>query len=482
MTQPTGSTRPLLGPLKNTLDMVSSTPDETIVFNTLAEWPTTDSDERVDLVFNLSLNEYVALAESIDVGRDIAFGDNSILIWFIWVRTLKAMSICDAIIACIEDPESGVSDAIVNTVLNNTSAQDISVAQGQNDLVLGLDNNPECDLDILWGGINHLVDQMDTNNIDALQILEVVTNVGEWVTDVAAGIFGVDASIIAAMLEWALYIQDNILENYEAQITTSYMDTVKCGLFCIAKENDCVLTPTDLLDYFYGRLASQLSFGSLLVESLEFIVLGVWSGSEIADAMMLSQLVFRAQLGTWFDSIAFRSIDLDMRLGYDDPSDDWELLCDCPEPTYYLELDATNSQGGVYLQTAVWNSGTGFQEIDATGVSRCYIAYVTSELWTNSFIEMRFTKIPSTTTGFRDLMTRDAPVNQSFKTITTGAETDPFETWSNSYEQGDSNKFRWRINSSPQNSNIVINRLRVTIHSTEFPQVWIDDGWEEYTP
>jgi len=362
MTQPTGSIRPLLGPLKFTLDMESSTPDDSITFNTLAEWSTTDSDERVDLVFNLSLNEYVALANSIDVGRDIAYGDNSILIWFIWVRTLKSMSICDAIIACIEDTESGVSDAIVTTVLNNTSAQDISVAQGQNDLVLGLDNNPECDLDILWGGINHLVDQMDINNIDALQILEVVTNVGEWVTDVAAGIFRVQASVITAMLEWALYIQDNILENYEAQITTSYMDTVKCDLFCIAKESDCVLTPTDLLDYFYGRLASQLSFGSLLVESLEFIVLGVWSGSEIADAMMLSQLVFRAQLGTWFGSVAFRSIDLDMRLGYDDPSDDWELLCDCPgEWTSFLDFTTTNP---MTLDYGAYESGVGYHPVN----------------------------------------------------------------------------------------------------------------------
>ena len=85
------------------------------------------------------------------------------------------------------------------------------------------------------------------------------------------------------------------------------MGSLLPSLFCIAKENDCVLTPQDLLDYFYGRLESQLSFESLITESLEFIVLGVWSGSEIADAMMLSQLVVRAQLGRWFGSIAFRS-------------------------------------------------------------------------------------------------------------------------------------------------------------------------------
>jgi len=242
------------------------------------------------------------------------------------------VDICQLIIDCIDDEESGVAQAIINTVVNSSSTEIIDTAQGQDGLIFGDGSNDGCDKDVLWGGVNNLVDQLDVNNQDALQILEVATNTLEWVTDVMAGILGVKAPIIQSALEWGLYIQNNILENYEAQITTEYMDTVKCDLFCIAKDKDCVLTTQDLVDYFFDRLSSQLTFQSLLTESLEFIVLGVWSGSEIADAMMLSQLVFRAQFGQWFDDVAFRSIDLDMRLGYDDPSTDWELLCDqCPD-------------------------------------------------------------------------------------------------------------------------------------------------------
>jgi len=327
MTQPTGTRRALPFGLTFTLDMDSSTADESILFNTLEDWPTTDSSERVNIVLNLSLNEYVALASTIDVGRDIAFGDNSISIWWLWTRSMLSMDICQAIIDCINDTESGVAQEIVTTITNSSSTEMIDSGQSQANLIFGLDNNPACDLDILWGGINHLVDQLDVNNLDALQILEVATNSVEWATDVLGGVLGIKAPIINSVLEWALFIQDSILENYEAQITVTYMDTLKCELFCIAQDNNCELTPQLLVDYFFGRLASSLTFGNLLWESLGFIFGGVWTGSEIADAMMLSQLVFRAQFGSWFQDVTFRAIDLDMRLGFDNPSDDWELLC-----------------------------------------------------------------------------------------------------------------------------------------------------------
>jgi len=353
MTQPTGSVRRLGQRLSNSANTESDTPSDSILITTLTDWSEPDPNVKIPIVLDLSLNEYVALANSIDVGRDIAYGDNSILIWFIWVRALQSMAICDAIIACIEDEQSGVAQAIVNVVNNSSSTELIDSAQGQNDLILGDGNNPTCDFDILWGGVNNLVDQLDVNNLDALEILEVATNSAEWVSEVLANVLGVKPPIIGAALEWGTFIQDSILENYEAQITVAYMDTLKCDLFCLAKFNDCELTAEMLVDYFFGRLASVLTFQSLLNESLEFIFLGVWTGTEIADAMMLSQLVFRAQFGSWFKSINFRKIDLDIRLGYDDPSDDWELLCDCSDPAClnYLNSEVNDTVLATSLNT-----------------------------------------------------------------------------------------------------------------------------------
>ena len=172
-----------------------------------------------------------------------------------------------------------------------------------------------------------MVASLNENNSDALQILEVATNINEFVADVVTGIFGIEAPIIQSMLDWALFVQQSILENYEAQWTQQYREKITCDLLCIAMEN-CKLTPELLINYFYGRLESQLTFTNLLNDSLSFIFTGSWAGTEIVDAMILSQLAIRAQFGIWFGDIGFNSIDVDIRLGFNNANNDWLLICD----------------------------------------------------------------------------------------------------------------------------------------------------------
>ena len=54
--------------------------------NDTVTWVTSDPNERVVVELELSLNEYVALASSLDVGRDIAYGTESQFIWWLWTR------------------------------------------------------------------------------------------------------------------------------------------------------------------------------------------------------------------------------------------------------------------------------------------------------------------------------------------------------------------------------------------------------------
>lgn len=327
MVQPTGTLRPLPYALKDSEDMESVVGSGGVSELSLDDWATEDADERVDIVLNISLNEYVALASTIDVGRDIAYGDNSIYLWWVWVRSLISMSICDAVTACINDPESGVMQAILEQITLTDGDSSIENGQSQGDLIIGTTANPTCSLDMLWGGIESVIERANQNNIDVLEQLEVSTNTFEWVAEVAGGLFGVELPVIQSLMDWAQFIQDSILENYEAEITTAYLEELQCDLFCLSKSN-CELTPEILVDYFYDRLSSVLTIGSLLSDTAEFIITGSWSGTEIADVFFLSQFAFRAQLGRWFEDIAFGSIDLDMRLGFTNPSDNWILLCD----------------------------------------------------------------------------------------------------------------------------------------------------------
>ena len=65
---------------------------EAIPLLDLSSWSTSDTDEQVDITLRLSLNEYVALATCVDVGRDIAYGDNSNYLWWLWCRAVNSLS------------------------------------------------------------------------------------------------------------------------------------------------------------------------------------------------------------------------------------------------------------------------------------------------------------------------------------------------------------------------------------------------------
>lgn len=386
---------------------------------------------------------------------------------------------CESIIACINNPNSGVSDAILN--IFNEALAVLSLAQSQGENSLGGENNPTCNKDMWYGGIDNLVNSINEHNQDALQILEVSTNVYEWVGQVATGVFGIEAPIFQSMLDWGAFVQQSIMENYEAQWTQQYRETITCDLLCIAMDN-CELTPELLINYFYGRLNSQLTFRSLLDESLGFIFLGTWSGTEIVDAMILSQLAIRAQLGRWFELIAFNSLDTDVRLGFNDASNDWELICDDCVSTFYLEADLTSGDHGVLITDAVYSSGIGFIETDSGGVSRCYIRYETIGAWSFKAVSFQFTKTPATTTGSRGIKIRnDLGVQDQILTVDGGSFPTLTEyVWTGS--ESDIDRFDMNVNSSPQYSDVVISRIRVKIESSVVPQEFFDDGWTTYIP
>lgn len=87
MAKPTGSMRELPYPLELTLDIESAVDSDQLAHSDLSSWSESDPDIKISIILNLSLNEYIALASCVDVGRDIAYGDNSIELWYIWCRS-----------------------------------------------------------------------------------------------------------------------------------------------------------------------------------------------------------------------------------------------------------------------------------------------------------------------------------------------------------------------------------------------------------
>lgn len=330
MVQPTGDIRPLFFPLNTTEDMNSETPDTpTIDHLTLSGWETNDPEERVNIVLNLSLYEYVALATCIDVGRDIAYGNNSIYLWWIWVRSIKYMSICDLIIECINDPESGVADSILSLIGNSSYELSRSYGQSFNNVSLGDGYNPTCDEDILFGQALQLVEYLDQLNRDFLEIAEVATNRLDLLADVVGDVTGIDESSIDAGIAWIQFIQDSIAENYDAQITQAYLEEIACDIFCRALDVNCAITPTLLYDTFKDRLESDISIDEIMIEVWLYLTSGTWTGQEIADVMFFAQLALRSMIGKYFEKVAYSDINTRIEIYSNDPNPDWSTLCDC---------------------------------------------------------------------------------------------------------------------------------------------------------
>lgn len=286
------------------------------------------NNEPFKFVVEYTETEWLTILSTIMQGAIIIFPNDYHKIWWSFVRQLDCpVDICDLIIACIDDPDSGVADTINNLINVNNESNAREYGQQFENLKLGDGNNPACDNDAWWAGTLNLVQRLNRNNEDVLEIFEVATNSQELVSEVVGDITGVDETSIDAFFAWIQFVQNSIEDNYEAQYTVAYEEAVACDLFCLAIEN-CELTPVMLFDYFKERLESQLTWGGLIEQTITFLVSGIWTGTEIVDFMMLAQIAFRAQFGRFFDFVGFNDIDADIRIGFNDANNDWETICD----------------------------------------------------------------------------------------------------------------------------------------------------------
>jgi len=120
MTTPIGIQRKLVYPLTYAESLETETPNVPNVGDIVLNWSTTDNDERIPVVLELSLNEYIALASAIDVGMDIAYGANAIYIWWIWIRAMT--NFCETMINCINETPA-LQDLIASYSNSGVTAQ-----------------------------------------------------------------------------------------------------------------------------------------------------------------------------------------------------------------------------------------------------------------------------------------------------------------------------------------------------------------------
>ena len=337
MFTPLGEARPLPFPLKNQVS------DENLVDNAglpdgTFEWPT-DSTQRVLFPLYVSLEEYVALSSAIDVGADIAYPLQYIYVMWIWMRQANhSMDICAMVAECI------VSSDATKEAIRELIASDPSILETIGETARGGNPAPETtlvstdDLDALFGAITFLVDTMYDAIVDFNGLAEITTNLRERGALLFEAIPVIETAPVDEVATFIDTIYEDVMEVFDAQWSTTPVtgsrDRIRCGLFCIAKNNGGVITWQQVTDYFWD----QVSFvpagpvAGVIAQFVGFLATGNWTGQAVVD-ISFANFATAMSVGQQFGDLFFPSMNTLMALGLNNPDPDWTTLCeDCGEP------------------------------------------------------------------------------------------------------------------------------------------------------
>lgn len=353
------SSRRLFFPLNRSEIIEALVTDESSLLLTLDSIFPTDPDEKTDVVINLSLNEYVSLATSVDVGRDIAYADGEIDIWWLWSRILVS-NFCEKMIDCINENDA-VRQAIINALNDGVP---VSGDAGVNESIAGsnLLAGVTCDNDSLFGATTGLVDLINNIATDLIEQISASANVTGRIGDMIESIPVVGVLPFDDALQMVETFLDDLSQNYDASYTVALRDDYRCALFCIAQE-DCTITFEQIFDYFVGELGQSVT--TLDVEDfLEFFTQGTFAGVEIVHAFhaFVSGLMLFGASVTGIDQKRMFNIFQTM---FNDPDSDWSTLCDCGwEHTFdftvendaWTAVESGGNERGQYIGSTGWST------------------------------------------------------------------------------------------------------------------------------
>jgi len=294
-------TRPLEFPLYNSADVPAEQPEDTDA-NQIA-WTNPDSDERVFVVLNLSLNEYIALASAIDVGRDIAYPADSHRIWWIWIRSFVTMDLCTYLQDCLGTQLTALQDGLDAANLN--IEQLLQFAQRNEGALTAQQpagaTQASCDEPRVQSGALAVVEWMVDLIIDTMEIAEV-SQAGSDVEEYAAIIGAIpvfETLPIDDMFSFVDWMFENQQQAFEAAVTQTWKEQAADDLHCIVMGDNCTLTANGLTRWF---LALRDEYSGNIAADI-FTRFGEATSPSLANQVnqFLNQFLNDRDQGTIFD-------------------------------------------------------------------------------------------------------------------------------------------------------------------------------------
>jgi len=260
---------------------------------------------------------------------------------------------CEDVADCIEnDPDT--IQAVTNINQTNINGQTPISTSGQGaNLLTGV---PGCAYDNLYGAMRGLVQWLNENNLDFLDELAGAGTPAERSKVLSEQIPGFAGTALGDAFSASITFLSSTLHNeYDTQYDQPYEDALICELFCFAQDG-CELT----LRQLYLILAARVGYtapGDLFYQGLIFTVFGSWTGVQYCDVMMFLQVGAFIFMGGFGGYRGINPLANALSFGFDDPSDDWMLLCDCPD-TWTYTIDSATLPAWVEIGTGVNTVGT----------------------------------------------------------------------------------------------------------------------------
>lgn len=230
-------------------------------------------------------------------------------------------------------PPDALDDPVTTSFTENYTEAEIA------SLSASVDVCDDAGKDSIYGGVVAIVNYIHNVNLDALQELAQLGNVPDqiarFISATPIGLLPFDEAF-----DFAEFIADELLEEYEAVVDEELLETVRCDLFCIAVANDCTLGWHDIINYFGGKVAGDGSLSSTLgtISNIaQFALTGTFSGDDYFYFLCLFQLISVAVANKYFDTRGIEYYATILKTGLNSPDGDWALLCDAC-PTFYRRL------------------------------------------------------------------------------------------------------------------------------------------------
>lgn len=237
---------------------------------------------------------------------------------------------------------------------NTTVTEAISPETFGEDFTFATDSCDTADKDALYGGIREFVNYVNANNIDALQQVAQAGGVPEQAGRLISAMPLIGLLPFDEIADFAAFLANELLEEYEATVDETLLETVTCDLFCIAVANDCTFRLDDAINYFGGKLPTGfLGTTSSLANVVGFAATGTFAGDDYFYYMCVFQFIAVAVGDHYFSVHGMDYYMLRLASGLNSPDNDWTLLCDeCPPYYRRVTLNFLTDDGGVYQDSA----------------------------------------------------------------------------------------------------------------------------------